>query len=97
MLTITAYSAELVKDPFGIIPGKRYEFNLEVDVPEDDELYTANGIYLRVIYGVDENQSRIIKYDIHENSTDAYLEFDLEDEELAVVDTFCREHLPQDE
>lgn len=95
MLTISEYSVELVKDPFGILPGKRYEFILDLDVPEDDELHTGNGVYLRVIYRTGESGEGIAKYEIFERTTDRYIELDLEDEELAAVEAFCREHLSE--
>lgn len=92
MLTITEYSVELVKDPFGILTGKRYEFILDIDVPEDDELFSENGLYVRVIYGVDESRSRIVKYEIFEKSTDRYVDIELEDEEVAELEAFCKEN-----
>lgn len=93
MLTITEYSVELVQDPFGILPGKRYEFLLDLDVPDDDELYCDNGVYARVIYSVEESASRIVKYELRERNTDRYLEVDLEDEEVAAFADFCKEQL----
>jgi len=93
MLTITEFSVEQVKDPFGIIPGQRYEFILDLDVPEDDELYCEGGVYARVIFGVEDSGSRMVKYELRERSTDRYLEIDLEDEELAGFAEFCREQL----
>ncbi|WP_068774855.1 DUF6509 family protein [Paenibacillus sp. FJAT-26967] len=95
MLTITAYSVEVVKDPFGILAGQRYEFILDIEVPEDDELYTPNGLYLRVIYSVEESGARIAKVDFHESSTDKYLDYDLEEDEIQLVDAFCKENLPE--
>ncbi|AJY77009.1 DUF6509 family protein [Paenibacillus beijingensis] len=92
MLTITEYSVELVKDPFGILAGKRYEFILDIDVPEDDELHSDNGLYVRVIYRVEESGSGIVKYEIFERTTEKYIEFDLEEDEIAAVEAFCREH-----
>ncbi|GIP23913.1 DUF6509 family protein [Paenibacillus sp. J22TS3] len=92
MDNITEYSVEQVKDPFGILPGKRYEFIMDIQVDEDDELYSEHGIYLRVIYGVEESTQGIVNYHIHERVTDKYLDFDLEDDELAEVEAFCREH-----
>jgi hypothetical protein len=93
MLTVTAYSVELIKDPFGILTGKRYEFILDIEVAEDDELYSENGLYLRVIYSVEESRTGIAKYEIYERTTERYVEFDLEEDELGAVDAFCREHL----
>jgi hypothetical protein len=95
MLIIAGYSVELIKDPFGILAGERYEFLLDIEVPEDDELYSENGVYVRVIYLVEESQIGIIKHEIFERKTEQYLEFELEDDEKEAVAVFCKEHLPQ--
>lgn len=92
MLNIKEYSVELVKDPFGILSGERYEFLIDLDVPEDDELYSENGVYVRVIFAVDGDQLRITKYDFYEKTTDLYLDFDMEEDEEAALTTFCKEH-----
>jgi hypothetical protein len=94
MLTITEYSAEQVKDPFGILTGKRYQFVLDLEIPEEDELYSENGVYAKVIYLVEESRTGIIKYDLFERTTDKYLEFDMEADEEAALAAFCQEHLP---
>ncbi|TDF93882.1 pullulanase [Paenibacillus piri] len=93
-MTITAYSVEQVKDPFAILPGERYEFKLDIEVPEDDELYSEQGLYVRVIYRVEEGRTGVVKYEIFERETEHYLDFDLEEEEEALIDGFCKEHLP---
>ncbi|GGG08784.1 DUF6509 family protein [Paenibacillus abyssi] len=92
MVTITAYSVEFIKDPFGILTGERYEFILDLEVDEDDELYSEKGLYVKVIYRVDESTSEIVKYDIYERTTERYLEFDFEEEELEAIAAFCKEH-----
>jgi len=92
-LVITAYSVEPVKDPFGILTGERYEFILDIEVPEDDELYSENGVYIRVIYRLEEGQSGIVKYEIYERNTAKYLDFDLEEDEEAQLSAFCKEHV----
>lgn len=92
MITITSYTVERVKDPFGILTGTRYEFLLDIEVEEDDELYTDKGLYIRVIYTVEESASRIAKYELYEKSTQQYLDFDLEEDELAIVNEFCAAH-----
>jgi hypothetical protein len=97
MLTITAYSVEMIKDPFGILTGKRYEFLLDIEVPEDDELFSENGLYIRAIYRVDGEQAGIVKYQFLEKQTDRYLEFDMEEDEAAFVEQFCKEHLKEAE
>ncbi|MBB3129388.1 hypothetical protein FHS19_004063 [Paenibacillus rhizosphaerae] len=95
MLTITEYEAEKVKDPFRILQGTRYEFKLDIEVPDDDELFTENGLYVRVIYKVDEDQSAIAKYEIYEKTTGQYLDFDLEEDEVELLENFCRDHLDE--
>ncbi|GIO52128.1 DUF6509 family protein [Paenibacillus cineris] len=95
MLTITEYEAEKIKDPFRILQGTRYEFKLDIEVPDDDELYTENGLYVRVIYKVDEDQSAIVKYEIYEKTTGQYLDFELEDDEVELLENFCRDHLDE--
>ncbi|MDF2959696.1 MAG: hypothetical protein K0S39_1431 [Paenibacillus sp.] len=95
MITITGYSVEQVKDPFAILTGERYEFLLDIEVDEDDELYSENGLYIRVIYRVEENRTGIVKYEILEHKTNQYLDFDLEEEEEALISAFCKEHLQE--
>jgi hypothetical protein len=90
MLTISSYTVELIKDPFGILSGKRYEFILDLDVPEDDELFSENGIYVRALYLIDENKSVLLKYEIFEKNTEKYQDFDLEDDEVEVIAAFCK-------
>ncbi|MFB5265332.1 DUF6509 family protein [Paenibacillus enshidis] len=96
-MEITSFSVQKVKDPFGIIAGTRYEYILDLEVDQEDELYSEQGVYLRVIYSVEEEKTRIVKYELYERSTDRYLEFDLEEDELAEVDAFCSEHLKEAE
>lgn len=93
MLSITAFSVELVKDPFGILTGQRYEFFLEVEVPEDDEMYSKSGLNLRVIYLVEENKTGMIRYEFFERQTEKYLDFELEAEEEEMVAAFCKANL----
>ncbi|MCJ8013284.1 DUF6509 family protein [Paenibacillus sp. KQZ6P-2] len=93
MLTITEFQVEHIKDPFRILAGKRYEYKLDIEVPEDDELYSENGLYVRAIYNEQEEGGNLVKYDLYEKTTDRYLDFDLEDDEVQVIEAFCREHL----
>ncbi|WP_410512815.1 DUF6509 family protein [Paenibacillus sp. BR2-3] len=94
MLTITDYSVEQLKDPFGILTGKRYEFLLDLDIPEEDELHSENGVCARVIVKVDEEQFSIISNDLLERGTNQLLDFDMEADEEEAVILFCKEHLP---
>ncbi|REE80149.1 hypothetical protein A8990_122103 [Paenibacillus taihuensis] len=92
MITITEFSVDKIRDPFGIVAGDRYEFRLELDIEEDDELYSESGVYVRVIFRVDGEESRMVKYELHERGSDRYLDFDLEEEEEKQIEAFCREH-----
>ncbi|MHA6531765.1 DUF6509 family protein [Paenibacillus sp. BAC0078] len=93
MLTFKSYTVEDVRDPFGIISGKRYEFMIALDVPEDDELYEEGGVSARVIVKVLEEQASIVTYDLLETTTGRILDFDLEEDEEADLELFCKEHL----
>lgn len=92
MFTITSYTVEAVKDPFGILTGQRYEFIIDIEVEEDDELYSESGLYIRAIYNVVDETGSLMKYELYEKTTELYLDFDLEDDEVAVVEAFCKEH-----
>ncbi|BBH20752.1 hypothetical protein Back11_20970 [Paenibacillus baekrokdamisoli] len=95
MLTVSSYTVEKIRDPFGILTGERYEFVLEIEVEEDDELFSENGIYVRVIYLVDENRTSVVKHEVLERSTNNHLDFEMEDEELAWIEAFCKEHVAE--
>jgi hypothetical protein len=94
MLTISSYTVELIKDPFKIL-SDRYEFLLDIEVEEDDDLYSEEGLYLKVIYLVEDNKTGIIKHDFYEKSTDKYLDFELEDDEKEEIAAFCKAHLAE--
>lgn len=97
MFEITGYSVEWIKDPFGIIPGKRYEFLLDIQVDEEDEMHTAAGLALRVIYRVEEAGQSIVKYEFMELGTGRYLDFEMETDEEAMVAAFCAGHYAEAE
>jgi hypothetical protein len=93
-MKITGYAIEKLTDPFGILTGDRYEYFLDIEVPEDDELYLEKGIYIKALYVVEEGNARLVNYGLYEDTTDKYLDFELEEDELELVTTFCKEHLP---
>lgn len=97
MFEITGYTVEWIRDPFGIIPGKRYEFLLDIDVDDEDELHSDNGLSLRVIYRVEEDREGIVKYEFLERGTGKYLDFELEEDEAAEVAAFCKSHYAEGE
>ena len=43
-MQITDYVFHKINDPTGIMVGDRYEFLLNVEVDEDDELYTEGSL-----------------------------------------------------
>jgi uncharacterized protein (UPF0128 family) len=97
MLIINEYSVELLEDPFGILQGNRYEFILHLSVDEEDELYTEKGVYLRVIFTVNDIDKKISQYSFHERTSERYLEFELEEDEEQMVFNFCLEHFHEAE
>ncbi|MFD1776911.1 DUF6509 family protein [Paenibacillus rhizophilus] len=95
MLEISNYTAEQIRDPFGIIAGNRYEFMINLVVPEEDELYSENGVSVRVIVKENDGEVSVVTYDLIETTTQKLLEFDLEDEEEEELAAFCKEHMPE--
>lgn len=96
-MNITEYTVEEIKDPTGILTGRRYEFLLNIEVPEEDELYNENGLQLKVLYLVDEEQQKILNYHFYDSLENKYLEFGLEEDEEKLVNEFCAEHYQEDE
>lgn len=96
-MNITGYSVEYIKDPTGILSGDRFEFFLEIDVDEDDELYSENGIKLRVLFYKNEDDEKILNYHFLENQSGKVLEFALDEEEEKLVSRFCSENISQAE
>ncbi|MCM3236432.1 DUF6509 family protein [Heyndrickxia oleronia] len=92
-MEITGHNVEKLNDPTGIIVGDRYEFFLNIEVPEDDELYSENGVLLKVIYAVEDQGSRIALYQFIERATNEVLDFALEDEEEELVNEYCKQHI----
>ena len=90
IVNITEYTVELIKDPTGILTGNRYEFFLNINVPEDDELYHENGLQLKVLYYADENQSKVLNYHFYDSLENKFLEFALEEEEEKLVTNFAQ-------
>lgn len=82
---------EKLEDPFGILPGERFEIFLTLEIEEDDELYSENGVMLKLIYAVEEAQSKIVQYDFIEKKTEQVLDFALEDDEEKVIDAYCQQ------
>jgi hypothetical protein len=92
-MKVTGYAVEKLEDPFGILSGERFEFFLDIEVEEDDELYNENGLLLKVLYARDEENQKILNYSLLESTTEKYIDLALEDDELEMIFAFCKEHL----
>jgi hypothetical protein len=91
-MEITEYIIKKINDPTGIIAGERFEYRLYIDLDEEDELYSEGGTGLRVIFAVDEDEGRIASYHFFERASENVLDFELEDDEKAIVLEYCRTH-----
>ncbi|URM34487.1 DUF6509 family protein [Cytobacillus firmus] len=96
-MNITSYSVEYIQDPTGILTGDRYEFFLDINVDEEDELYSENGIKLRVLYFKNGEDERILNYHFVEGGSGTILDFALDEDEEKTVSAFCRDNLSQAE
>lgn len=92
MFTINEFTVERIVDPFGILDGERLDFELFIDVEEDDELFHEDGVCIKVLASVINDQTRVIKYDIVENKEGKVLDFELEEDEYLFIEKFCIEH-----
>ena len=92
-MEIGAFSVEEIKDPTNIIEGKRFEFLIDLEVDEDDELYSEAGIEIRVIAGQKEEEVRILNYFLIDKADNEVLDFALEEEEEAMILRFVQEEL----
>ena len=92
-MEIIEYSMIELIDPTGILTGRRYEFRIYVQFDEEDEVYNEKGTGIRVIYAVDGAEGKVASYNLFERTTDAILDFDLEEDEIAQLAAFCKEHL----
>jgi hypothetical protein len=92
-VNITRHDFEQLKDPTGILSGERYEFIIHFEVEEDDELFSENGLYIKLIFAVEGEETRIAQYQLFENITNKQLDFELEDEELQTFHDFCRQNV----
>ena len=96
-MEITGHTVELLEDPFGLLEGSRYEFYLDIEVDEEDELYSDKGLTLKVIFLVNGSENRILQDYFIEQESEKVLDFDLEDEEIEQVTAYCVQNLPEDD
>lgn len=50
-MDILAYTMDEILDPTNIIEGQRFEFLLDIEVDEEDELFVEGGLEIRAIVG----------------------------------------------
>jgi len=96
-MEIKEYTVEKINDPTGILTGERYEYFLSLEVDEEDDLASEQGLQLKVLFFVEEDQSKILNYHFYNSIEDRYLDFALEEDELAEIAVFCREHIAEAE
>ncbi|MEQ6375961.1 DUF6509 family protein [Bacillaceae bacterium S4-13-58] len=94
-MEVKSYSVEKWNDPTGIIEGDRYEFLLEVEVEEDDELYSEEGLSLKVILAIYGEDVRIVNYQFYEATSNKPLDFALEEDEEEEILSFCKDHIKE--
>ncbi len=92
-MNITGHSVEKLEDPFGLLTGERYEFFLNLDIDEEDELFSDKGVGLKVILVIDEKKANIASYHFYEEQSEEVLDFALEEEEEELVLTYCRDNI----
>lgn len=92
-MKITNHLFDKINDPTGIIVGDRYEFLLDLEIDEEDELFTEGGVDLRVIIASDDNGLRIVQYYFTDKGTKTTMDFALEDDEEAEILAFCKEKM----
>lgn len=92
-MEILNFEIEEWVDPTGIIQGKRFECLLDVEVDEEDELYSEAGTQIRLFIGDDGEGLYIINYFIIDKKDGQYIELALEEEEEQQLLNFCREQI----
>lgn len=92
MFNITEFTIERIVDPFGILEGERLDFEIFIEVDEEDELFHEDGVCIKVLASVIQNHTKVIKYDIVENKEGKVLDFELEEDEYLFIEKFCIEH-----
>lgn len=96
-MNITGHTVELLEDPFGLLTGTRYEYFLNIEVDEEDELYSEKGLLLKVLFLVNGDERRILQSYFIEQESEKVLDFELEDDEVAQVKSYCEENLPAED
>ncbi|WP_214484136.1 DUF6509 family protein [Bacillus sp. SM2101] len=91
-MNIISHSVEKLKDPTGILVGDRYEFFLHIEVAEDDDLFSPEGLYIKAIFAVYEDDYKVAQYQIIEKNTNKYYDWALDAEEEIQVLNYCKQN-----
>jgi Family of unknown function (DUF6509) len=94
-MEIIGHTVEYLEDPFGLLTGERFEFLLDLDIDEEDELYTVAGTGLKVIFAVEGSENKIAQYNFFEKGSGKVLDFALEDDEEQMVIDYCSNHFDE--
>ncbi|WP_423798830.1 DUF6509 family protein [Neobacillus sp. SAB-20_R2A] len=89
-MNITGHTLEKLEDPFGLLSGDRYEIFLDLDIDEEDELFSDKGVGLRVLFVADESETKISNYHFFEKGSDKVFDFALEEDEEQMVYDYCQ-------
>lgn len=92
-MDILAYTMDEILDPTNIIEGQRFEFLLDIEVDEEDELFVEGGLEIRAIVGKKEDDFKLANYFIIDKGTEKMLEFGLEEDEEEIILSFCKERI----
>lgn len=88
-MELLSHTMDVLFDPTGIIEGERFEFFINFTVEEDDELYEANGLELRVLIGQKDDIIRLITYHIRSIAKDIQIDVALDEDEEAEILAYC--------
>lgn len=92
-MDIISYVMDQILDPTNIIEGERYEFTLELNIDEEDELFQEGGVDLRAIIAKKADQFSVVDYFFIAKADQSYLEFGLEEDEEQEILAFCKSHI----
>lgn len=94
-MEIMGCNYDIIEDPFGILEGERYEFFVDIDVPEDDELFSEKGLKVKLLLIKKDNHYQLSHYHIIEKTTEKVLDFELEEEEEKMLIEYCIKELEE--
>lgn len=96
-VNIESYLMQEILDPTNIIEGQRFEFTMDLQIDEEDELFQEGGVEVRAIIGVKDTIVSLVNYFLIAKSDLSYLEFALEEDEEKIIIDFCKQHIEANE